>query len=141
MDPQYVTAMLLDDKAEFSARMVSLISDEAEKSRRKRVPALGADAALARAITMWHSSKCSTRPTQPDKLHQSNWSTLRVSRALCEAIIKVLPPMALSARTRRLRGQIAKICRSFVSQRQNHAPIPHDSSDPRAGSHHDETSA
>src|SRR5882724_12180256 len=32
MDPQYVTAMLLDDKAEDSERMVSLISAAAEKA-------------------------------------------------------------------------------------------------------------
>src|SRR5258705_6567991 len=32
IDPQYVTAMLLDDKAELSARVVALISAEAEKA-------------------------------------------------------------------------------------------------------------
>ena len=93
MDPQYVTAMLLDDKAELSARMVSLISDEAEKA--------GVSVFRRWALMRhWHvhnnvAFEQMLDPTdQPDKLHQSNWSTLRVSRALCEAIIKVLPPMA-----------------------------------------------
>ncbi len=93
MDPQYVTAMLLDDKAELSARMVSLISDEAEKA--------GVSVFRRWALMRhWHvhnnvAFEQMLDPTdQPDKLHQSNWSTFRVSRALCDAIIKVLQPTA-----------------------------------------------
>jgi len=33
VDPQYVTAMLLDDKADASDRMVSLIAAAAEKAK------------------------------------------------------------------------------------------------------------
>jgi hypothetical protein len=92
IDPQYVTAMLLDDKAEFSARMVSLISAEAEKA----VVSVFRRWALMRH---WHvhdnvSFERVLDPTDQDKLHQSDWSTLRISRALCDAITKALPPIA-----------------------------------------------
>ena len=33
-------------------------------------------------------------PTDPDKLHQGDWSTLRISQALCDAITKALRPIA-----------------------------------------------
>jgi hypothetical protein len=93
MDPQYVTAMLLDERAEDSERMVALISAAAEK----------ANVNLFRRWALmrhWHvhnnvAFEQMLDPTdQPDKLHQSNWSTFRVSRALCDAIIKVLQPTA-----------------------------------------------
>jgi hypothetical protein len=92
IDPQYVTAMLLDDKAELSARMVSLISSEAENA--------GVSVFRRWALMRhWHvhdnvSFERMLDPTDPDKLHQSDWSTLRVSRALCDAITKALPPIA-----------------------------------------------
>ncbi|HEX3113832.1 MAG TPA: SGNH/GDSL hydrolase family protein [Bradyrhizobium sp.] len=92
IDPQYTTAMLLDDKAEASARMVSLISSAAEK-------------AMVNLFRRWalmrhwhvHDSIGLDRmhdPTDPDKLHQSDWSTRRVAQALCEAIAKAPPVVA-----------------------------------------------
>lgn len=92
IDPQYVTAMLLDGKADDSARMVSLISAVAEK----------AEVNVFRRWTLmrhWHvhnniSFEQMLDPTDPDKLHQSDWSTLRVSVALRDAIAKMLPPTA-----------------------------------------------
>ena len=92
IDPQYVTAMLLDDRAELSARMVSLIAAEAEKA--------GVSAFRRWALMRhWHvydnvSFEQMLDPTDPDKLHQGDWSTLRISQALCDAITKALPPIA-----------------------------------------------
>ena len=92
IDPQYVTAMLLDDKAELSARMVSLISGEAETA--------GVSVFQRWALMRhWHvhdnvSFEQMLDPTDPDKLHQGDWSTLRISQALCDAITKALPPIA-----------------------------------------------
>jgi hypothetical protein len=87
MDPQYVTAMLLDERAEDSERMVSLISAAAEK----------ANVNLFRRWALmrhWHvhnnvSFEQMLDPTDDQaKLHQSDWSTLRISKALCDAITK-----------------------------------------------------
>lgn len=92
IDPQYVTAMLLDGKADDSARMVSLISAVAEKAEvnvfRRWAP-----------MRHWHvhnniSFEQMLDPTDPDHLHQSDWITLRVSVALRDAIAQVLPPLA-----------------------------------------------
>jgi len=86
MDPQYVTAMLYDDKADLSARMVSLISAAAVDARVN---------VFRRWALMqhWHVHNNigfdrMLDPTDPDKLHQSDGSTLRISKALCEAIVK-----------------------------------------------------
>ena len=87
MDPQYVTAMLLDERAEDSERMVSLISVAAQK----------ANVNLFRRWALmrhWHvhnnvSFEQMLDPTDDQaKLHQSDWSTLRISKALCDAITK-----------------------------------------------------
>ena len=92
IDPQYVTAMLLDGKADNSARMVSLISAVAEKAE--------VDVFRRWALMRhWHvhnniSFEQMLDPTDPDKLHQSDWSTLRVSVALRDAIAGVLRPLA-----------------------------------------------
>ena len=86
MDPQYVTAMLVDDKADASDRMVSLIAGAADKA--------GVSVFRRWALMRhWHvqnniSFERMLDPTDPDKLHQSDWSTQRVSVALCEAISK-----------------------------------------------------
>jgi hypothetical protein len=93
MDPQYVTAMLLDERAEDSERMVALISAAAEK----------ANVNLFRRWALmrhWHVQNNigfdqMLDPTDiPDKLHQSDWSTQRISLALCDAITKAPPAMA-----------------------------------------------
>jgi hypothetical protein len=91
IDPQYTTAMLLDDKADASERMVSLISAAAEREKVN----LFRRWALMRH---WHVHNNiglhrMHDPTDPDKLHQSDWSTRRVAQALCEAIAKA-PPVA-----------------------------------------------
>jgi hypothetical protein len=86
LDPQYVTAMLLDGKAELSERMVQLISAVAERANVNVFHRW----ALMRH---WHvhngiSFERMLDPTDPDKLHQSDASTLRLSRGLCDTIIK-----------------------------------------------------
>ena len=86
MDPQYVTAMLLDDKADASDRMVSLIAGAADKA--------GVSVFRRWALMRhWHvqnniSFERMLDPTDPDKLHQNDWSTQRLAIALCEAISK-----------------------------------------------------
>jgi hypothetical protein len=89
IDPQYTPAMLFDDKAEASARMVSLIAAAADK----------ANVNLFRRWALmrhWHVHNNigldrMFDPTDPDKLHQSDWSTLRFAKALCDAITKTPP--------------------------------------------------
>ncbi|MCP3369054.1 SGNH/GDSL hydrolase family protein [Bradyrhizobium cajani] len=85
IDPQYVTAMLRDDRAGLSEEMVSeirRIADEANVSVFQRW-------ALMRH---WHvqngvSFEQMLDPTdRPDMLHQSDWSTLQVSKALCRSV-------------------------------------------------------
>jgi hypothetical protein len=81
--------MLLDDKAAASERIVSLIAPAAEKAgvnlfRRwalMRHWHIHNDIALDRMFD----------PTDPDKLHQSDWNTRRVSQALCQAITGAPP--------------------------------------------------
>src|SRR4051794_8234570 len=86
MDPQYVTAMLLDDRADASDRMVTLIARAADRAK----VTVFRRWALMRH---WHIQNeipfdRMLDPTDPDKLHQSDWSTQRISVALCEAISK-----------------------------------------------------
>jgi hypothetical protein len=91
IDPQYVTAMLLDKKADDSDRMVSLIAAAAEKA--------GVDVIRRWALMRhWHvhnsiSFERMLDPTDDAKLHQSDCSTLRFSVALRDAIAKALPPL------------------------------------------------
>jgi hypothetical protein len=92
IDPQYVTAMLLDKKADLSERMVSLMAAAAEKA--------GVDVFRRWALMRhWHvhngiSFERMLDPTDHEKLHQGDASTLRFSIALREAIVKALPPLA-----------------------------------------------
>ena len=86
IDPQYVTAMLLDAKADASARMVALISAAAAK----------AEVNVFRRWALmrhWHVHNNigfdrMIDPTDPDRLHQSDWSTQRIAQALRDAITK-----------------------------------------------------
>ncbi len=95
IDPQYVPAMLLDDKADLSERMVSLISEKAERAQVNVFHRW----ALMRH---WHvhnniSFERMLDPTDPDRLHQSDASTQRLSRGLCDTILKAVaaaPPSA-----------------------------------------------
>jgi len=92
LDPQYVTAMLWDDKADASAKMVSsiaAIAAKAEVSLFQRWALMRHwhvhnDVALAQMLD----------PTDPDKLHQGDWSTMEVSKALCAAITRTVTAMA-----------------------------------------------
>jgi hypothetical protein len=93
IDPQYVTAMLLDDKAEASERMVSLIAQEAEK----------AEVNVFRRWALmrhWHvhnkiGMDQMIDPTDSqDQLHQNDWSTMRVAQVLRDAIVHALPARA-----------------------------------------------
>jgi hypothetical protein len=95
IDPQYVPAMLLDDRAEDSEKIVRLISEAAE---RERVNVFHRWALMRH----WHvhnsiSFERMIDPTDPDKLHQSDASTQRLSRGLCDTILKAVaaaPPSA-----------------------------------------------
>ena len=86
IDPQYVTAMLLDDKAELSEKMVSAI----------RTAAQGAKVNLFQRWALmrhWHvhdnaSFEQLLAPDDGLLLHQSDWSTMHVARALRSAILK-----------------------------------------------------
>jgi hypothetical protein len=85
MDPQYVTAMLLDDNADVSERMVALIAAAADKAK----VSVFRRWALMRH---WHVQNNISFERMIDstdsqaKLHQSDWSTQRMSGVLCEAI-------------------------------------------------------
>ena len=89
IDPQYVPAMLLDDKADASERMVSLI----------RPPPSNAGVNLFRRWALmrhWHISNNvaldrMVDPTDADKLHQSDWSTLALRRRCARRSPRRLP--------------------------------------------------
>ncbi|MET4390180.1 hypothetical protein ABIB73_005962 [Bradyrhizobium sp. F1.4.3] len=95
IDPQYVTKMLWDDRAELSDKMVRLIRDaagDAEVNLFQRW-------ALMRH---WHiqnnvSFAQLLDTSDPDQLHQSDWSTMEVSLALTNSIIKAAAPTATVA--------------------------------------------
>lgn len=94
VDPQYVTAMLLDGKAELSERMVALISEVADRANVNVFHRW----ALMRH---WHvhnniAFERMLDPTDPDRLHQSDASTQRLSRGLCDTIIKAADAAAAS---------------------------------------------
>jgi hypothetical protein len=86
IDPQYVTAMLLDDRADLSERMVSLIAAAAEAAKVN----LFRRWALMRHWHVQNDVALSQMldPTDGDKLHQNDWSTLQISKALCSAITR-----------------------------------------------------
>jgi hypothetical protein len=92
IDPQYTPAMLFDDKAEVSERMVSLIAVAAGKVNVN----LFRRWALMRHWHV-HNNIGLDRffdPTDPDKLHQSDWSTLLTAKALSDAITRAPPARA-----------------------------------------------
>ncbi|MBR0715901.1 SGNH/GDSL hydrolase family protein [Bradyrhizobium liaoningense] len=87
IDPQYTTKMLWDDRAELSDRMVRLIRAAADKAEVN----LFQRWALMRH---WHVHNKVPLELMVDKadhdmlLHQSDWSTMQVARALTSAILK-----------------------------------------------------
>jgi esterase/lipase superfamily enzyme len=84
IDPQYVPAMLFDNKAEASESMVSLIAAAAKKA--------GVNVFHRWALMRhWHVHNNIgldrfIDPTDPDKLHMSDWCTDGVTQALTAAI-------------------------------------------------------
>lgn len=92
IDPQYVTAMLFDDNADLAEKMVSAIRTAAADAKVN----LFQRWALMRH---WHvlnnvSFEQLLDPEDDLKLHQSNWSTMQVSLALTNSIIKAATPTA-----------------------------------------------
>lgn len=92
IDPQYVTAMQFDDNADLAEKMVSAIRTAAEDAKVN----LFQRWALMRH---WHvlnnvSFEQLLDPEDDLKLHQSNWSTMQVSLALTNSIIKAATPTA-----------------------------------------------
>jgi hypothetical protein len=92
IDPQYAAAMLMGDKVEDSERMVALIAAAAERANVNL---------FQRWALMQHWYEHNNigveqmlDTTDPDKLHQNDWSTLRVSQALRDAIVKAAPVAA-----------------------------------------------
>lgn len=87
MDPQYAPALLTDNKSEAAGRMVSLIAEAAD----------GASAPVNvfrrfELMRRWHEmEKISLDrmidPTDPDRLHHSDWSAVRVGQAVRDAIM------------------------------------------------------
>jgi hypothetical protein len=92
IDPQYVPAMLFDDKADLSERMVARISAVAEKA--------GVNVFHRWALMRhWHvhnniALDRMIDPSDPDRLHQSDGSTLRLSRGLSDTIRKAVAASA-----------------------------------------------
>jgi hypothetical protein len=92
IDPQYVTAMLYDDNAELSERMVSAIRSAAQQANVN----LFQRWALMRHWHVYNNASLEQLldPEDDLKLHQSNWSTMQVSLALTNSIIKAALPTA-----------------------------------------------
>jgi hypothetical protein len=92
IDPQHVTAMLFDDNAELSEKMVSAI----------RSAARGANVNLFQRWALmrhWHvhnnaSFEQLLDPNDDLRLHQSDWSTMQVALTLTNSIIKAAAPAA-----------------------------------------------
>jgi hypothetical protein len=92
MDSQYTTAMLLDDKADASEQMMASIAAAADKFKVN----LFRRWALMRHWHIHNNVPLADMidPSDPDKLHQNDWSTMQVSKALRTAINKVFQAMA-----------------------------------------------
>jgi hypothetical protein len=88
MDPQFVPAIITDDKIEAANRMVSLIADAADAAK--------APVNVFRRFDLmrkWHDlEKVSfdriLDPTDGSRLHHSDWSTKQMAQALCDTIVK-----------------------------------------------------
>lgn len=90
IDPQYVTAMLTDDRAELADQMVRLIRAAAERAGVN----LFQRWALMRHWCVQNNVSFEQLLDRDDdlKLHQSDWSTMQVSLALKNAIINAAAP-------------------------------------------------
>lgn len=97
MDPQYVPAMLAEDKKDATLRMVSAIADV---SREEKVN-------LFRRFELmkgWHEvAKVPfdriVDPGDPTRLHDSDWTTQMLSEALGSLILTRVPKPAPSSET------------------------------------------
>lgn len=86
MDPQHAPALLTDDKIEAAGRMVSLIAEAADGA--------SAPVNVFRRFDLmrrWHEMEKISfdrmiDPTDPDRLHHSDWSAVRVGQAVRDAI-------------------------------------------------------
>jgi hypothetical protein len=85
MDLQYAPAMLLDDKAEAAAHMVALIADAADQAKVN----LFRRFALMRHWTVYDHVGLDQMidRSDPDRLHQNDWATDCLAKALCGAIL------------------------------------------------------
>jgi hypothetical protein len=85
MDLQYAPGMLFDDRADGAARMVSLIAAAAEQAKVN----LFRRFALMRHWTVYDHVGLDQMidPSDPDRLHQNDWATDCLARALCGAIL------------------------------------------------------
>jgi hypothetical protein len=92
MDSQYTTAMLRDDKVDASEQMMSSIAAAADKFKVN----LFRRWALMRHWHIHNNVPLADMidPTDGDELHQSDWSTMQVSKALLTAFNKVFQAMA-----------------------------------------------
>lgn len=88
IDPQYTTAMLYDDNAELAEKMVSAIRTAAQDAKVN----LFQRWALMRHWHVYNNASFEqlVAPDDDLKLHQSDWSTMHVARALRSAILKVI---------------------------------------------------
>ena len=86
IDPQYVTAMLFDDNAELSEKMVSAIRTAARDAKVN----LFQRWALMRHWHVYNNASFEQllAPDDELKLHQSDWSTMQVARTLRSVILK-----------------------------------------------------
>jgi hypothetical protein len=86
--------MLLDDKAEASERMVALIAAAAEKANVAAAEKANVNVFRRWALMRhWHVQNNIAfdrmfDPTDPDRLHQSDWSTQRLAQALRDAMTR-----------------------------------------------------
>jgi hypothetical protein len=87
MDLQYAPAILSESRIEAAERMVELIADAA---------AANPPVNLFRRFDLmrrWHEVEKSSfdrmiDPSDSDRLHQSDWSTQRIGKTLCEVIVE-----------------------------------------------------
>ncbi|WP_426609208.1 SGNH/GDSL hydrolase family protein [Bradyrhizobium sp. McL0616] len=85
IDPQYVTAMLFDDNAELSEKMIEAIRTAARDAKVN----LFQRWALMRHWHVYNNASFEQllAPDDELKLHQSDWSTMQVARTLRSAIL------------------------------------------------------
>jgi hypothetical protein len=85
MDLQYAPGMLFDDKADGAERMVSLITAAAEQAKVN----LFRRFALMRHWTVYDHVGLDQMidPSDPARLHQNDWATDCLAKALCGAIV------------------------------------------------------